>query len=463
MMTTSMACPKSANTHSQKATLSETISGINRRSFIRSLAAGSAILAAAKTSKGTTAPAFQVGVGYSSNPYTAASTALSACAQFPTSLAGQTVVIKPNLVVPKPSSSGATTDPNVVKAIVDMCIAAGATKIFIVEAPLPGNGPYWGPCGYAAIFTAKAYPQVTLTNLVTGTYVLTPVPGGGSAYQQMYVPSIVLEPNTFFISAGKLKTHVDAVATLSMKNLVGLASEPAYATVPADTDLPRHDLHLRSINQSIIDLNMIRPIDFAVIDGVWGMEGDGPTAGTPVATNVVLAGLNAVAVDRVGLNVMEFVQNSAEATYVTYLDYASEADLGPPSFNDVALLGDTYTPFPFVPATVPPILWAPTCTPNTISISAGGSTTIKYAIPTECFTHAAIIQDNDVTPGVTVIQTLHTFKAVKSPGESLTWNGLNSSGSPVAPGVYYAQIQAIPSPSNTANDNYAVGRITVTA
>jgi uncharacterized protein (DUF362 family) len=440
---------------------------IDRRSFMRLVAVNSTILAAAKSSKGTTTPSYQVGVGYSSDPYTAASTALSACGQFPTNLTGVTVVIKPNLVVPKPSSSGATTDPNVVKAIVDMCIAAGATQpgqILIVEAPLPGNGPYWGPCGYNAIFTAKAYPQVTLVNLVTGTYVLTPVPSPSapysyqSAYQQMYVPSVVVQPNIFFISAGKLKTHVDAVVTMSMKNLVGLASETEYTTTPPDTDLPRHDLHLRSINQSIVDLNMAVPIHFAVIDGVWGMEGDGPTTGTPVATDVVLAGVNPVAVDRVGLNVMEFAQDS-----VTYLNYASQAGLGPSNTDDVTLLGDTYAPYPFTEPTTPPILFAPEVTPNTIAFSGSNSVKIKYAIPNACFTHAAIIQDSDVTPGVTVVATLHTFKEVKPPGESLTWNGLDTAGNLVAPGVYYAQIQAITSPSNSTNVNYSVGRITVTA
>lgn len=451
--------------------VSEAVSGIDRRSFIRSLAAGSAILAAAKPSKSTTTPTYQVGVGVSSNPstaastYAAAATALSACGQFPTNLAGITVVIKPNLVVPKVSSTGATTDPNVVKAIVDMCIAAGATNVQIIEAPLPGNGAYWGPCGYSAIFTKKAYPQVTMVNLVMGTYVLTPVPSPAtgysyqSAYQQMYVPSIVLQPDIYFISAGKLKTHVDAVVTMSIKNLVGLASEPEYATNPPDTDLPRHDLHLRSINQSIIDLNMMVPIDFAVIDGVWGMEGDGPTSGTPVATNVVLAGLNALAVDRVGLNVMEFAQDST-----TYLDYASDAGLGPSNTDNVILLGETYTPYPFVPPTAPPVLFAPECTPNTISLSAGNfSVKIKYALPNACFTHAGIIQDSDVTPGVNVIETLHAFKEVKSPGESLVWNGLNSAGTLVQPGTYYAQIQAISSPSDATNVNYSVGRITVTS
>ena len=114
-----------AKTDSGKARVSHAVSGIDRRSFIRLLATNSALLAAAKPSAGHLT--IYVGVGYSSDPYTAASVALSACGQFPINLAGRTVVIKPNLVVPKPSTSGATTDPLVAQAIVDLCIAAGAT------------------------------------------------------------------------------------------------------------------------------------------------------------------------------------------------------------------------------------------------------------------------------------------------------------------------------------------------
>ena len=441
-------------TDPRKTRARRAVSGMDRRSFIGLLGASSALLAGAKAQS---PPTYPVGVGYSSDPYTAAWVALSASGQFPTNLAGQTVVIKPNLVIPKPSSSSATTDPHVVQAIVDLSIAAGATQILIVEAPLPGAAPFWGPCGYGAVFTKKAYPQVQLVNLVTGTYVLTPVPGGGSAYQQMWVPSVVLQPNTFFISVGKMKTHQATVVTLSMKNLVGLASEPAYAQ-PVEADLPRHDLHLRSINQSIVDLNLIRPIDFAVVDGVWGMDGEGPTTGNPVATNVVLAGLNALAVDRVGLNVMEFAQNS-----VTYLGYAAQAGLGPANTNNVILLGDTYTPYPFVPAITPPVLYQPVATPNTISISAGQSASIKYAIAASCDTLVEIIQDSDVTPSVNVIRTLHPYKMVKAPGESVTWNGKTGAGVAVAPGTYLARVQAIASPATSNIVNFAVGRITVTS
>jgi uncharacterized protein (DUF362 family) len=424
---------------------------MDRRSFLGLLAANSALLGAAKPSA---KPVFYVGVGYSSDSYTAASVALSACGQFPTNLAGQTVVIKPNLVVPKPASSGATTDPLVVQAIVDLCIAVGATQILIVEAAPPGQPSNFGPCGYITVFAS--YPQVTLVDLRTGTYVLTPVPGGGYAYQSMWIPSLVVQPNTYFISAAKLKTHIDAVVTLSMKNLVGLASETAYAQ-PVAQNYPRHDLHLRGIDESIMDLNLVRPVDFAVIDGVWGMEGQGPSHGTPVATDVVLAGLNHVAVDRVGLNVMEIPQNA-----VTYLTYAAQAGLGPGNTDNVTLLGDTYTPYPFVPAITPPVLIQPVASPGTISISANQSTSITYKIKAACYTSAAIIQDSDVTPTVVPVRTLHGFKQVSAPGETLTWNGKDDAGASVEPGTYLAQIQATATLGSTLI-NYAVGRITVTS
>jgi len=423
---------------------------IDRRSFIRLMAANSALLAAGKAASSP----YYVGVGHSSDPYTAASTALSACGQFPTNLTGQTVIIKPNLLVPRPSTTGATTDPMVAKAIVDLCISAGATQILIVEAAPLGKPSNFDACGYTTVF--QNYPQVQLTDLRTGPYVLTPAPGGGYAYQSMWVPELVLQPNTYFISAAKMKTHASATVTLSLKCLVGLASEVAYAQ-PVKAALPRHDLHERGISLAIMDLNMIRPVDFAVVDGVWAMEGQGPLNGTPVATDVVLAGLNAVATDRVALDVMEIPQ-----TAVQYLNYASQAGLGPANTRNVKLLGDTYTPYPFVRANTAPAVLQPVAAPGTISISAGQSTQISYRIKTSCYTLAQIIQDSDANPSVVPFRNLHGFHKVDAPGETVTWNGLDNSGAPVAPGLYLARIQVTKSPSSTLID-YAVGRITVTA
>lgn len=426
----------------RKPNVGRDVAGIGRRSFLTALAANSTLLAAARNQS---KPPYIVGVGYSSDPYTASSRAVTASGQFPTNLTGQTVVIKPNLVEGQPSSTGATTDPYVVQAVVDLAIAAGATNIMIIEAAMKNFPSNFGPCGYTTVF--QNYPQVQLIDLRKEPFSLVPTPGG-SAYQSMWIPSLVVQPNTFYISVAKLKTHMNAVVSLSMKNLVGSASQTAYNS-------PRHDLHYRDISQSIVDLNLTRPLQFAMIDGVWGMQGQGPVHGTPVATDVVLAGLNPVAVDRVGLNVMEFSQAA-----VPYLVYATAAGLGPKDTSNVTLKGDTYVPYKFAPANTPPICWQPTPVPNTISISAGQTTVITYQIRTSCYTMVQIIQDSDTTPGVVPIRTLHLFTPVSVPGESVVWNGLDDGGKPVAPGTYLAQVQAAPSPKSQLI-SYAVGRITV--
>src|ERR1039457_2691885 len=97
-----------AVTDSRKGRGSRAVSGIDRRSFIQLLAANSAFLAAAKASS---RPPYYVGAGYSSDPYTAASVALSACGHFPPTLAGQGVVITPTRLFANPPPPGPPPAP----------------------------------------------------------------------------------------------------------------------------------------------------------------------------------------------------------------------------------------------------------------------------------------------------------------------------------------------------------------
>ena len=418
-----------------------------RRSFLQLVAAGSVCGAA----DGAGA-SYVVGAGYSSDPYTAASRALQASGQFPANLAGRTVIIKPNLVTASVSTTGTTTDPQVVRAIVDLSIAAGATQILIVEAFPPSQSAYWSLLGYDVAF--QNYPQVQLVDLRTGTYALTAVPRTGYAYSSMWVPSVVVQPNVFFVSAAKLKTHMDAVVTLSMKNLFGLGSETAYGS---PGNLPRYDMHCRGVDLSIMDLNLVRPVNFAVIDGVWGMEGNGPIRGTPVATNVVLAGRNPVATDRVALEIMELQQ-----VFVPHLAYATAAGLGPLNTTPITINGDTLVPYPFTPAVTPPVIWSPSATPNTISISSGQQSTIAYTVKPNSQTRVEIIQDSDTTPGVTLVRTLHDFIPIPSGKESVLWDGTTDAGVAASPGTYLARVQARAASTSTLV-NYAVTAITATA
>ena len=105
---------------------------VGRRPFLGMMAAGVAgLLAGPQTALAAgvrpwagTSP-YQVGVGNSSDPYAATQRAVAASGAWPpVSLASRTVVIKPNLVIARPATTGATTDPQVVRALVDLALCS---------------------------------------------------------------------------------------------------------------------------------------------------------------------------------------------------------------------------------------------------------------------------------------------------------------------------------------------------
>ena len=82
-----------------------------------------------------------------------------------------------------------------------------------------------------------------------------------------------------------------------MKNLFGVMPGVVYGW-------PKNVLHFAGIEPSILDINAtVRP-NFAIIDGIVGMDGDGPIMGDPVASGVVVLGRSAVAVDATACRVM---------------------------------------------------------------------------------------------------------------------------------------------------------------
>src|SRR5262249_31617578 len=146
---------------------------MNRRGFVRagaiSLVNGALPPINAATGKQ------RVGIGANSDPYQATQSAVAAVGTWPaTAVSGKTVLIKPNLVTAAPSSSGATTDPEVVRCIVDLAIQAGAAAVMIIESGR--TGARFDQCGYS--FFRSYNPLVSLVDLSTQPLVLAPVPTG---------------------------------------------------------------------------------------------------------------------------------------------------------------------------------------------------------------------------------------------------------------------------------------------
>jgi uncharacterized protein (DUF362 family) len=78
----------------------------------------------------------------------------------------------------------------------------------------------------------------------------------------------------------------------------------------------------------------IRP-ELAFIDGYDGMEGQGPTQGTPVDHRVCVAGLDWLAVDRIGIELM-----GVNAANVGYLNFCADAGLGQYDIDKIEIIGE---------------------------------------------------------------------------------------------------------------------------
>ena len=401
----------------------------DRRTFLRTGAgasAGALLLPGSVRSQG-----YSVGVGRDPSPYAATRRAIAACGEWPVALAGRTVIVKPNLVLAQPASSGATTDPGVVQAVVDLALAGGAAEVLIVDTS--PSGAHFDGCGYGYFESYDPLGRVRLADLQGFPLVTAPVPGG-LAYHSIDVPDVVLGEGVVFVSVAKLKVHKEAFVTLSTKNLFGLPAIDRYASVPPNGRFAMHD---RGLSQAIVDINRVRPVHFAVVDGIWGMEGVGPLFGTPIRMDTVLAGRNPVAVDRVGVAAMGLPQWPAR-----HLACAARFGLGPAGLDEITVAGDPLAPRPFALTALSPIIEYPRVSPSSFAPRRGerASAVVWYA--ERCLRSVEVVRLHDDRPDVDLVRTLLPYDYRDAGYEMASWDGRDGNGLLAAPGRYAVHLRA---------------------
>ena len=126
---------------------------------------------------------------------------------------------------------------------------------------------------------------------------------------RMALPASVLNAD-LVVSMPKLKTHHWAGMTCSMKNLFGVVPGAVYGW-------PKNLLHQHGIYDSIVDLvATVRP-GLTIVDGIVGMEGDGPIMGTPRGFGVLAMSRDLIAADATCARVLGF-----DAAKLPYLETA---------------------------------------------------------------------------------------------------------------------------------------------
>lgn len=206
-------------------------------------------------------------------------------------LGSRQIVIKPNFV--STTRQLAATHVDQMRGLLDFFRSFHDKRVLIAEAACGDTMEAFRNFGFFGLLDEY---DVEFLDLNGDRYEEVTIEDSIGRPLRVRVSSILLDSSNYRVSAAKLKTHDAVVVTLSVKNMaMGSVLFP---------DKQRVHQGARQTNLNIARLAGAVWPDLAVIDGMEGMEGNGPTAGNPVHVGVALSGTDALSLDRVACEVM---------------------------------------------------------------------------------------------------------------------------------------------------------------
>lgn len=210
---------------------------------------------------------------------------------------GDRVLLKPNILAASPPQSAATTHPSIVASMCELVIEAGGKPIVGDGAGISRPGATAKALKVSGIEEATIRAGAQVVNFETAGFSLVDVPEA-LQFRKLYIANPVLEAD-IVISLPKLKTHELTYYTGAVKNFFGV--------LPLKCRKEIHLLGKRDLfGEAVADIYSIVKPSFAVMDGVIGMEGNGPSHGRPVNSGIILASQDCVSLDIVAAELIGF-------------------------------------------------------------------------------------------------------------------------------------------------------------
>lgn len=236
------------------------------------------------------------------------------------------VFIKLNLVIKKKPDEVATTHPMVLKVIAEKLLELGC-KVIVGDSP---GGPYtksslkgvYKTCGIEDVCEELGIElnydtsEVKVENL------------NGKILKYMTVIKPIVDAD-HVINICKLKTHAMATFTGGVKNLFGII--PGVSKAEYHFKMPK----VADFTEALVDICSYVSPSLTIMDGVIGMEGEGPTAGVPRKIGVLLGSESPYAIDVVACNIINLDPNK-----VPTIQRCVEREFIEKDFSDVCVLGE---------------------------------------------------------------------------------------------------------------------------
>ena len=219
---------------------------------------------------------------------------------------GQKVLVKPNICTGAPPEQAATTNPDVVGALVAMCFEAGAASVLVLDFPF-GSGAAYERSGIARAVAAAGGKMEEMSDY---KFKDVRIPNGEdlktiSIYEEALKADVLIDVPI-------AKQHGSARLTLGIKNLMGIVR-----------DRPMFHANFRG---RLPDLLLAVKPTLTVVDAVRILTAGGPTGGNPdnvKRLDTVIASADVVAADAYATTLF-----GKRPDYLPYLMNAAQRGMG---------------------------------------------------------------------------------------------------------------------------------------
>jgi uncharacterized protein (DUF362 family)/ferredoxin len=240
--------------------------------------------------------------------------------EFPVDVAGKRVLLKPNMLGAFAPETHVCTSPRVIEPLVERLRASGG-EVTVADNP--------GARGYG--FVEKSGKVSGILEAAGGTFAnissdveAVRLPGLGITVN---VSKAILESDVL-ISVPKFKTHVLTRISGAVKNSFGFM-------VGGDKARMHRELTGQEFSRMLVEVYRLKVPDLVIMDGIVGMEGNGPSAKTLYPVGKILASDNGVALDAVMTRMMRMRPEK-----MAMLRYARELGLGEIDSSKIRVIGD---------------------------------------------------------------------------------------------------------------------------
>jgi uncharacterized protein (DUF362 family)/Pyruvate/2-oxoacid:ferredoxin oxidoreductase delta subunit len=233
---------------------------------------------------------------------------------------GDRVLLKPNLLYGKVPEKAVTTHPSIIRGVIQIVRENGGIP-FLGDSPGIGN-----TIGVAEKAGIKRVADGMGCPVIEFNRPVLPPERKGKIFKNIEIDQAIFEADVI-INLPKWKTHAQMLLTLGVKNLFGCipGQRKALWHIKAGED---HKIFA----QMLVDIYLMIQPSLTILDGIVGMEGNGPNSGNPIPIGLILAGRDPLCLDQIVCDLLGILRKSLLTNRVAF-----EQGLGG---DEIAVVGE---------------------------------------------------------------------------------------------------------------------------